>query len=381
MKRMIQGLLVVSTLVLLQAVPAQATIERIFGGDACLPNVGCGPGVEYPVRQGQTTTITVKGYLVDLSTALEVTGSGVSVSSAPGTTSSNKNIRIVVGPNAAVGLRTIKLRYLVETSGPDTFKIRVVRAGRVTDIDVPSPTQFFNDVKITLTGENIGNAEVSSANFNPAPSSVELIEAESSETRAVVRLRYTNDLAAASGSIRLRDKSCGSPCTGTLSSLFNYTGLNDPGLTNFAIIGPNAVKEIRFPITGRCGNACFKVGDVFTAEVVLLRPAKTGFISRTGPGLTVGGASLGGEVITWLLVPPGNFAQASPQTPYNPNGSFNNIRIPAGNESIRLDVQVGSCPGSGLTNSVTMETWTGGNTNSRQSPQFKQKSFTIDCQP
>lgn len=380
MKRMIQGLLVVSMLILLQAVPAQATIERIFGGDACLPSVGCGPSVEYPVRQGQTTTITVNGQYVDLSTALEVTGSGVSVSSASGTTSSNKKIRIVVDANAAAGLRTIKLRYLVEASGPDTFKIRVVRAGRVTDIGVPSPTQFFNDVKITLTGENIGNAEVSSANFNPAPSSVELIEAESSETRAVVRLRYANDLAAASGSIRLRDKSCGSPCSGTLGSLFNYTGLNDAGLTNFAIIGPNAVKEIRFPITGRCGNACFKVGDVFTVEVVLLRPARTGTIRIPGIGRQPPPSS-GGEVITWLLVPPGNFAQASPQTPYNPNGSFNNIRIPAGNESIRLDVQVGSCPGSGQTNSVTMETWTGGNTNSRQSPEFKQKSFTIDCLP
>src|SRR5437660_11513720 len=93
MKRSIEGFLIVSLLVLLQASPVRATIDRIVGGDVCV--AGCTKDVEYPVRQGQTTTLTVEGQYVDLSTGLEVTGSGVTVAGA-GTSSSKKSSRIVV---------------------------------------------------------------------------------------------------------------------------------------------------------------------------------------------------------------------------------------------------------------------------------------------
>src|SRR5215471_11622064 len=155
MRRVIESCLIVSLFVLLHASPARATIDRIVGGDVCI--AGCAKDVDYPVRQGQTTTVTVQGQYVDLSTGLEVTGSGVAVSGVA-TSSSSKSIRIVVDSSAEPGLRTVKLHYLAEFNGPDTFKIRVVRNGRVTNIDIPSPTQFFSDVTITMTGENLGNA-------------------------------------------------------------------------------------------------------------------------------------------------------------------------------------------------------------------------------
>ena len=62
---------------------------------------------------------------------------------AGGTSSSNHKIKVSVSSDADPGVRTIKLHYAVEVNGPDTFKIRVLRAGRVTGIPDAHPCRLL----------------------------------------------------------------------------------------------------------------------------------------------------------------------------------------------------------------------------------------------
>lgn len=366
MKRMIRGLLIVTVLIVFQAMPAQATITKIVG-DVCS---NCGAAVEYPIRQGQTTTVTVEGPLVDLSTRLEVSGSGVTVSNA-GTSSGKKSIKIVVRADAEPGLRTVKLRYLVEATGPDTFKILVVRSGRVTNVDVPSPSQYFNSVDIVLTGENIGNAGVVASSFNPQPSGVQIV-GDNTASRAVVRLQFSSLLAEASGIIFLYDKDC-DLCSNSNSLSFSklrYAGINDGGRNNVSIIGPNAVSEITFPN----GNSV-RVGSLLAIKIKLVRPAKAS-TSRSSPIITIG--STGGETVHWQLVPSTVF-EAAPGSgiAFSPTG-LNQVRIPPGDQFVILTVRLsqvpGNCPQQGCQGQAQTRMI---NLNTDQSPFFKRANFTI----
>jgi hypothetical protein len=314
--------------------PAWATIEHIFGEDACLFR-GCNNDVEYPVRQGQTTTVRVQGQYVDLSTGLEVSGSGVTVSSA-GASSSNKSIGIVVASNAEPGLRTIKLHYLVEANGPDTFKIRVVRNGRVTGVEIPSPTQFFSDVNITFTGLNIGNAglvgsgmrEGSQGSFGSVSSSVTLIE--NTDTRAVVHVHFDEGgLAEAGADINLFDKSCGSICGDAYKFSYNL-GYNNSEL--YRILGPNAIRTISFP-----NGSTVSPGALLTVKVTLLRPVRSPNKLNLGTAIT----PLQNEpTLFWQLDPPAAFETALRSgISYNSSGQ-NQITIPVGNDSVLLIVRV-----------------------------------------
>jgi hypothetical protein len=328
-KRLIQGLLGMCLVVLLQPATASATIDHILGGDVCITVDGCSKDVEYPVRQGQTTTVTVLGQYVDLSTGLEVSGSGVTVSSAGGS-SSRKSIRIAVASNAEVGLRTVKLHYLVEVNGPDTFKIRIVRNGQVSAIAIPSPRQYFSDVDITFTGENIGNAglfgngmqEVSGGVFVGARSSIALVE--NTSTRAVVHVHFDDGpLAEAAAAIHLFDKSCASICRD--STKFDY---NEHGF--YKIVGPNAIKTISFPSGSNVGP-----GNLFAVKVTLLRPVSSqNILAPTKFSL------VSGQALFWQLDPSGAF-ETAPRigSPYTSSGS-NQAVIPIGSDSILLTVRV-----------------------------------------
>src|SRR5215467_8295976 len=106
MRKLIPGTLLLVWLLLAQVSPASATIESIHDEDFCKYGSGCTSDFEYPVRQDRTTTLTVEGQYVDLSTGLEVTGSGVTVTSVSAS-SSKKTIRIAVTPTATPGLHTV----------------------------------------------------------------------------------------------------------------------------------------------------------------------------------------------------------------------------------------------------------------------------------
>jgi hypothetical protein len=328
MKRIIQCLLGMCLLMALHPSPAWATIEHISGEEVCL--AGCSKDVEFPIRQGQTTTVRVQGQYVDLSTGLEVSGSGVTVSSA-GASSSNKSIGIVVASNAEPGLRTIKLHYLVELNGPDTFNIRVVRKGRITGVEVPSPTQFFTDVNITFTGVNIGNARLFGSGTRVAPSGYNALNSsatliENTDTRAVVHVHFDGDpLAEASAWIELFDKSCGALCEGV--SKFNYNDSRD-----YSILGPNAIKTISFP-----KGSTVSPGDLLTVKVTLLRPVRSPNKLNLGTAL---GPLQKEQMLFWQLDPPAAF-ETAPRSGilYNSSGQ-NQIPISAGTDSVLLIVRV-----------------------------------------
>jgi hypothetical protein len=118
---------------------ASATIAGI-SSDGC-PGTTCLPSFVTPIVAGKPMSITVKGQFVDLSTRVEISGSGLGASL--GARQGGNNSSIVVNfssdPTVALGERTVKLRYAIETSGPDTLKVRVVRGGRVDRIEQKVP--------------------------------------------------------------------------------------------------------------------------------------------------------------------------------------------------------------------------------------------------
>jgi hypothetical protein len=110
---------------------AMATIETVKGTLSCF--VGCNRNVVQLIAQGEQHAFEVVGFGVDTSKDVEITGSGVSVSF--GTKQSGSVIvNFNVSANAAPGERTVKLRYWVEFSGPDTFKVKVVRVGSISQV-------------------------------------------------------------------------------------------------------------------------------------------------------------------------------------------------------------------------------------------------------
>ena len=353
MRRLIQAILVVAGFVMLQASPAQATIDHIWGppGELCTVSAPCNNSFIYPIPQGHSPTIDVEGQFVDLSTGLEVTGgSGVSVSTV-GTSSSNRHIKVVVGPDAAPGPRTIKLHYAVELNGPDHFQITVLRAGVVSSITAPDQPEYFNDVNITLHGEKldnlgvivlpttIGTFSVGGSQFPQAPVTLTQTDATASVvtqgvTAPVIGFHFIGGpFAEAKATILLFDKQVTAD-TCRLHRFLCYAGIDsDQHGDTFHVIGPNAVHSITFPIASTVGP-----GSLLTIKITLVRPAKSG-----------------GETIRWQVLPSDSFAAAAGSgTQFSPTGDTstgdNRVVIPQGDQSKELTVQYHRVPsGCGLT--------------------------------
>ncbi len=374
MKRNIVGLTLASLLLLVLVGPASAEIRSVSGNlnDVTLP-----PFNGVAILQGTSRGMIVVGPFVDFAESVSVSGSGVLASistrrnTAPdGSTGQGTLIlNVDVGSSASTGSRTVTIHYRI---GSDTFGVVVIRKGLVTEVDLPQiNTATFQEANITVHGQNIGNAGVKlpSTSINSAISGVTASIVSGTESQAVVRIRFPVQVSTATLQIELFDKACtgcnrGANYKGATASLgvnAQSSGTLDIRLSNLA----NVMRAITFPVAGSCGTGCFKVGDVFTIQLELERPAKSG-----------------GELINWVLVPPGGFAQASPQTPYRNDGSFNRITIPGGDSSIRLSISSSACPGTGASfNIAKIQTWIGSNTNTTQAPVFKEQTFQINCRP
>jgi hypothetical protein len=153
---------------------ALATIASIQS-DLC-PNPACLPGVVHPIVAGKQTSMVVKGQYVDLSTGVEISGSGVSVSYGDrvGGNGSHIVVRFNVSSSATLGERTVKLHYAIETNGPDTFKVRVVRGGSIDQIQQRIPGLIAGTtrliaanaipinqrVTLVFSGSRLGNARI-----------------------------------------------------------------------------------------------------------------------------------------------------------------------------------------------------------------------------
>ena len=213
MKRIHLGFFVVSLLVLLQTAPALADVTSIIGGISC-GNPDCQPTGAVPVLQGKRTVLLVDGQDVNFADKnnVDVTGSGVAariirdhlVSPKFGLGTGRAEVELNISDDAAPGERTVTLNHngCIGCPRKYKFKILIVRDGRVTDVDVPSPSQFFQQVDITFSGERIGNAGVNLLGF-PGGATAQVIESQSNESRAVVRLNFSNSRAEASGQIML----------------------------------------------------------------------------------------------------------------------------------------------------------------------------------
>jgi hypothetical protein len=68
---------------------------------------------------------------------------------------------------------------------------------------------------------------------------------------------------------------------------------------------------------------------------------------------------------------------ASDGTTYNPTARFNQITIPAGQQSYAVTFQIASCPGA-ATNAAKFVTWKP-DVNNDTSPNRKETAFTILC--
>ena len=162
-----------TTLVLSVGTSAMATVTGILS-DGCGGNSVCQPSFVSPVVAGKQMTVTVKGQYVDLSTGVEISGSGVCVSldnRAHGNNSS-VDVKFNVSASASPGERTVKLHYAVEMKGPDTFKVQVVHGGSVDQIQqrvaflnstrliAPDSIQVNQKVTLVFTGHGIGNAAI-----------------------------------------------------------------------------------------------------------------------------------------------------------------------------------------------------------------------------
>ena len=215
--------------------PALATIETIKGSLTCF--IGCNRSVVQMIAQGENHAFEVVGQLVDTSTAVEITGSGVSVSYGTRKHGAGSSIIVnfVVGDNATPGERTVRMRYAIETSGPDTFTVRVVPKGTVTQIQyqrrlpfqpggaatelvAPTGMPLNERVLLIVTGTKLQNAEVRP---ETTYSSVRVLPG-ATDTRMVVEIEFTS---AGQGVLSIFDSNLSAQdMRSSTSSKFSYTG-------------------------------------------------------------------------------------------------------------------------------------------------------------
>lgn len=262
MKKMINGLFVASFLLLLQATPAQATIETIKGSLTCF--VGCNRDVVQLIAQGENHSFEVVGQFVDTSTAVQIIGSGVSVSYGTRRVGANSSIivRFSVASNAAPGERTVKMRYAIELNGPDTFKVRVVRRGSISQIQYRRPLPFspggptselvaatglpLNErVVLIVTGTRLDNVEV-----RPESTYQSVRVLSGSDTSRAIEIQFSGP---GQGPLLLFDAALSAQdMRSSTSSQFSYTGGTN---RNIQYGGPQTVTSFVPPIiTGGGGS-------------------------------------------------------------------------------------------------------------------------------
>jgi hypothetical protein len=364
MKKHFLGSLVVGLFILFQAAPASAEIKYIHNSsnDSGQP---IGPNGVFNLLQGVLSpqSCWVFGPWVDHASSVTVSGSGVTAALVDKSGFINfreligtgrAKIDFIVSPTASPGIRTVTL-----DGNRGSFKVRILSNGRVTGMRFPPQTEFFRRVDITFTGVGLINPGIQYSFQGISGATAEVISSRSDGTEVVVRVSFPNDLAEASGEIKLFEKACGSniaPChKGSDGSWVFYAGLSDSQRTNVTITGPNAVRSITFPD----GNSV-TVGSVFTIQINLVRVAGTG-----------------GELVSWQLVPSNVFEEAQGSgTRFSPTG-LNRIRIPTGDTLVRLQVRLRQIP-NGCAQQCTAEVQTRmGNINTDQSPYFNSARFTI----
>ncbi|PWT94464.1 MAG: hypothetical protein C5B55_02685 [Blastocatellia bacterium] len=299
---------------------ANATISYITDDNICLYH--CLPQSSYPVLRGHEFTITLVGQYVDLSTKVEVSGSGMYVNNI-GTASGSKTVQLEVLDSAS-GTYTVKLRYLVELNGPDTFKVVVVQNGSIGRVTVPTLTQPFSDFDATIDGTNMSNITVFSADSDvggpttPDPSIV-----STTSSTAKVNIHYkSGNVVRLNTKIRIADKAGGDACMRDRRYCYKLAdGSTDVPISEVA---PNFVSAAAL---NHSYSTLPKEGETLTFYITLIEAAKSG-----------------GEKVFWQLSPSSSFAAAAGSgTDFNPS-VVNTVTVPAGNKSQSVIVVFKNAP-------------------------------------
>ena len=148
---------------------------------------------------GETANIVVKGTFLDLSTGIEIvnaSGNPVSaltpaVTERHGGSNTRITVRVTSATTVPLGQYTVRIRYAVETSGPDQFKFRlydlgditsITMAGDATNVRVGQPYTF--DVR----GLRLDNAQIHAAAFGDTISDARVLDRGSTLVRVSVTI-------------------------------------------------------------------------------------------------------------------------------------------------------------------------------------------------
>ncbi len=351
------------------------------------------------MTQGEGSNYIIEGHGVDLSTGISVSGSGVS-----GTIKTRWNgaqnqqrvgrmvgaieIRLQASTNAATGTRTVYINYPL---GRDNFSLRIIGKGIISGASVPTfsaPFQSNVDIKLTGTGLSkvtptsygvyfriikdayhplldSGGQEISGVSVTGLVNT-----ATNTNYNVDVRLNFSHRLTRVTLMIYLRSSD---NCSGLNPSGANYTvTLTAP------VGGPNYVKDHLFDRTSRS----YRIGEVVGITIRLDRAVPMPPIARVDPRSRTRQTqqtSLPAEVVYWAVVPSNAVQQAGASgTPYNPVARYNQISIPAGQQSKAITFQISRCTAGGTSNTMKFVTWKP-NPNNDLAPNRKETSFTVSC--
>jgi hypothetical protein len=214
--------------------PALATIVTIKGTLTC--SIGCSRTVVQFIAQGENHSFEVVGQFVDLSTGVQISGSRVTVSY--GTRKGGANSSIIVNfsvqGNAAPGERTVTMNYA--NGGTDTFKVRVVSKGSISQVQYRRPLPFRlgggaatelvpatnlplnQTVLLIVTGTNLANIELRPETTYPNVS----VRAGGTGTSRTIEIEFTGP---GQGPLSIFDAALsGLDMRSSGSSKFSYTG-------------------------------------------------------------------------------------------------------------------------------------------------------------
>lgn len=218
------------------------------------------------------------------------------------------------------------------------FKVTVINAGTISGSSFPSPSDFFTQAEITVTGQNLGNARLFIPNdVSPKPT-LNIVSNTSTEVR--FRATYAQLQSAPNLKVVLCDEAVSAfgcpPAWGTVSG---------------QIKGPPAVNSITF-------SSPANVGSVLTINFQLSSAARSG-----------------GEKVWWKLSNAGDFQAVAGSCPYTTSGNKNEFTVPQGNQTHSCQVRIVQAGGTGAV-SRTAEAWVV-NQNKLEAPWYKAQQFSI----
>jgi hypothetical protein len=283
-------LLTLSFTIILVLAGSSSTMATITGisADGC-PGTTCLPSFSVPIILNKTMTVTVKGQFVDLATKAEVSGGSASLANQ--VHGNNSSVDVVLNFNS-LGDKTVKLRYAIETNGPDTFKVTVIRGGTVDQIQQRVP--FLNNsrliaanaipvnqrVTLVFTGSRLSNAAIAPIQAISNPQTLP----GCSDSRCEFELEFTKSGPI---DINLYDAGLGAQTASALAingTLFHffYGGAKQVTVTGQATSSPAANVGHPLIAAGGGGNATFL--DVAPGSIDNL-------FRGTGNSITVGGVN------------------------------------------------------------------------------------------